>query len=94
MTEYTQLAAALGITPTIAGWLGFAFGAPGALLLALNVAWSGWGWWAFLASNIAWITFALLTGEASLLLQQLVFMGTTLVGLWRWSGCSRQRLSK
>ena len=68
----------------IAGWAGFAFGAPGAFFLALNVSWSGWGWPAFLGSNLAWIWYAWRHRMWHQLLQQMVFLATTLIGIWRW----------
>lgn len=66
------------------GWAGFVFGALGAGMLALNTTWSRWGWLAFLGSNIAWISYAALSGPTSLLMQQLVFIGTTFLGISRW----------
>lgn len=66
------------------GWAGFAAGAPGCLVLALNVSWSGWAWPAFLASNLAWITYAWRTRLWHQFFQQLVYTGVTLLGIFRW----------
>lgn len=65
-------------------WIGSLWGSAGALILAFNVSWSGWGWCAFLVSNIAWIVYAWRTHQRSLLYQQAVFTATTLVGIWNW----------
>jgi hypothetical protein len=86
MSTVTAASNARHNSMAFAGWAGFAFGAPGAMLLALNVSWSGWGWLAFLGSNIAWIAYAARAKTWSLLLQQLVFLVTTLVGIARWLG--------
>ena len=65
-------------------WFGSAAGVIGALLLASNTNWSGYGWSAFLASNIAWIAYASIKGIRSMLLMQLVFTTTSLIGIYRW----------
>lgn len=57
-------------------------GIPGALLLAMNNGYSKYGWALFLVSNISWIVFAVRGKYTKLLLQQLAFMATTLLGLW------------
>lgn len=57
-------------------------GIPGALLLAMNNGYSQYGWALFLVSNISWIVFALRGKFTRLLLQQMAFMVTTLLGLW------------
>ena len=57
-------------------------GIPGAFLLALNNQFSHFGWLLFLASNVAWILFALRGKFKKLLLQQVAFLATTLLGIW------------
>jgi hypothetical protein len=64
--------------------LGALFGAPGSLLLALNTPVSKYGWLLFLASNIAWVCFAMYKKYFFLLGQQLVFTATTLLGIYRY----------
>ena len=66
------------------GWIGSLLGLFGAALLALNVQISGYGWVAFLASNMAWITYGIRTKTNSLLVMQLGFTFTSFVGLYRW----------
>jgi len=56
----------------------------GAVLLAAKGDHAGFGWLAFLASNVAWIAFALIRGHRWLLLQQVGFTATSLLGIWSW----------
>ena len=66
------------------GWVGSILGLIGAALLALNFEYSGYGWFAFLASNVAWIAYGLRTKTRSLLTMQLGFTLTSIIGLYRW----------
>ena len=59
------------------------FGMAGALLLAMP-ALPGWGFAAFLVSNIGWLVFSAAHGHRKLFVQQLVFLVCSLVGLWNW----------
>lgn len=65
-------------------WGGTLFGVLGALLLAVNSRFSGWGFLLFLISNGLWISFAVMRELNGMLVMQLVFTGTSLVGCWRW----------
>lgn len=65
-------------------WLGFATGASGALLLAMNKPYSGYGFVAFLLSNGFWLGYGLRTGAHGLVAMQIVFTITSLVGIKRW----------
>ena len=65
-------------------WTGCGFGLLGAFLVATNTRVSGWGFAAFLVSNLAWIGFASANGLGGLLLQQAGFTLTSLLGLYRW----------
>lgn len=60
-------------------------GVIGALVLAVNQPWSGWGWYFFLGSNTAWLCYAALRRVPSLLIMQAVFTITSLIGIIRWS---------
>lgn len=64
-------------------WIGCLLGLVGAFALASNTKASRYGWWAFLGANIAMIGFALTIKADGLLLQQVGFMGTSLLGLYR-----------
>ena len=70
----------------IAEWTGCALGILGAFLLATNSRFSAWGFVSFLLSNVAWIVFALAEDKSGLLIQQVCFTGTSLLGLWQWRG--------
>lgn len=65
-------------------WLGAAFGVVGALLLASNSTWSPYGWIFFLFSNACLIAFAVRKQFRGLMLMQLVFTATSLLGIYRW----------
>lgn len=72
------------ITTTVLEWFGALLGLCGASLLASHHRYCGWGFLAFLLSNLCWIGFALLTGAYGLLLMQLGFTLTSVVGFFRW----------
>lgn len=64
-------------------WIGSILGLMGAFTLALNSRWSYLGWWLFLGSNVAWITFSLTTNTYSLLAMQIGFTVTSILGIYR-----------
>ena len=66
--------------------LGASTGILGAFLLALNSGYQGYGWLAFLASNLCWISFALINRFKMLFWQQIAFLITTLIGLYNAFG--------
>lgn len=66
-------------------WTGSLLGVVGAGTLALNMPWSGVGWYLFLGSNSSWIAYALFKRVPSLLLMQIAFTLTSLLGVFRWS---------
>ena len=70
-------------TTQIFEWSGATLGLLGAFLLATNTRFSRHGWIAFLCANIAMIAFALRIHADGLLLQQLGFTATSLLGLYR-----------
>jgi hypothetical protein len=66
-------------------WLAALFGMLGAGLLALNVpSVSRWGWLLFLGSNFVWIRFSWNKKHLGMLTQQVVFLGTSLLGVMRY----------
>lgn len=65
-------------------WIGSVLGLIGAILLATNSAVSGYGFVAFLASNVCWIYFGYKTRAHGLLTMQAGFTVTSLVGVWQW----------
>lgn len=64
-------------------WSGSLLGLLGAFLLATNTKASKYGWFAFLAANVAMIAFAILIDARGLLLQQVGFTATSLLGIYR-----------
>lgn len=67
------------MTPAVFEWAG-------ALLLALNIKYSGWGFVLFLIANITWIVFGYLIGAHGLVLNQIFFTATSVLGIKRWLG--------
>ena len=65
-------------------WIGAVGGAAGALLLAFNNRWSGYGFVLFLVSNAAWMTYGVMTHTFGMVTMQIVCTGTSLLGVWRW----------
>ncbi len=72
------------MTQTLLEWLGCMTGLLGAMLLALNNRYSGYGFVAFLASNVCWVMYGMLGGAWGLVVMQLGFTATSLLGLYRW----------
>ncbi|CAM5562529.1 hypothetical protein [Eoetvoesiella caeni] len=64
-------------------WIGCITGLAGAFLLATNSRFSPYGWIAFLIANIAMIILAASLDRFGLLGQQIGFMGTSLLGIYR-----------
>ncbi len=61
----------------------------GAALLATYGKYASWGWVAFLVANVITIAFALVNNFYAMLLQQVVFTATSLLGIYR-SGLGRK----
>ena len=70
-------------TTQIFEWSGTFLGLLGAFLLATNTRFSRYGWIAFFGANIAMIAFAFRIHADGLRLQQLGFMATSVLGLYR-----------
>lgn len=64
--------------------IGAAFGILGTILLATNGKRAGWGFVAYLISNAAWLSHAIGSNQTPLLVQTLIFTGSSLVGVWVW----------
>lgn len=64
-------------------WTGALLGLLGAFLLATHSRVSQYGWLAYLGANVAMTAFAASIGAHGLLIQQLGFTVTTLLGLYR-----------
>lgn len=72
-------------------WAGSLLGLLGAFLVARNDRWSGYGFIAFLASNVFLIGFALLAEKFGLLTMQLGFTVTSALGIYHWLIAGRTR---
>ncbi len=65
-------------------WIGTITGLVGALILAVNLPLSGWGWVLFAASALAWTIAGIVMREYSLVLLQGGFFIVDLLGIYRW----------
>lgn len=68
----------------VVGWIGSLFGLAGSFLLALNTSFSGYGFVAFLASNCAWLYHGTKTRTWPLVVMQIGFTVTSVIGLRNW----------
>jgi len=73
-------------TPAFAAlkWVGTTTGVLGALILALNIPLSGWGWTLFLVSSLTWTLAGAVMRDLSLVVLQFAFVVVDLIGVWRW----------
>ena len=60
------------------------FGLLGTVLLAMRGPRAGWGFVAYLVSNIGWLVFARHHGHQGLFWQQCGFLAMSLWGIWTW----------
>ncbi len=65
-------------------WAGAISAVIGSLLLALNNEYSRWGWICYLISNLALISFSMSMGLWGILFMQIVFLVTTVIGIYKW----------
>lgn len=64
-------------------WLGTIFSMIGAVLIANQGRYTAIGWFAFIAANLFSVAFAISTSHYGILTQQIFFVGTSILGLWR-----------
>jgi uncharacterized membrane protein YhhN len=64
--------------------MGSLFGLTGVLLPAMNGEFLGFGFISFLLSNICFIGFAILKGFNGILVLQIGFLFTSILGITRW----------
>ena len=72
----------VNVTTTLE-WTGCVLELLGAALLAFNLRYSRYGWLAFLGANVAMISFTLLIDKHGLLVSQIGFACTSVLGMWR-----------
>lgn len=65
-------------------WTGALLGLLGAALLASKMSWSKFGFVAYLVSNVCWIVYAVKHGAYGLLVMQIGFTITSVIGIYRW----------
>jgi nicotinamide riboside transporter PnuC len=65
-------------------WIGTSTEIAGAVLLAVNIPESAWGFVLFLISSSCWAMAGYFMGESSLVLLHLVFVGANVLGIYRW----------
>ncbi len=65
-------------------WIGTSSGIAGAVLLAVNIPESAWGFVLFLISSSCWAVAGYFMAESSLVLLHLVFVGVNVLGIYRW----------
>lgn len=66
------------------GWVGSIFGIIGSLLLAMHVSYSGYGFLAYLGSNVAWSYHGFKTRNWAMVVMQAGFTSTSLLGVSNW----------
>ncbi len=69
---------------TFLKWTGTLTGVAGALILALNLPFSGWGWVLFAISALTWTIAGIVMRELSLVLLQVGFLVVDVLGIYRW----------
>lgn len=70
--------------PHMTEWTAAIFGVAGTLLLAGRSRVAGWGFVAYLASNVGWLVFSWEQALWPLFAQQLMFTMSSLYGVWVW----------
>lgn len=65
-------------------WLGCVLGITGSLLLAIKSKYSRWAWPTFLSSNFCWAGFGIITGAYGLIVMQMAFTVTSIIGIYTW----------
>jgi hypothetical protein len=68
----------------IIGWLGSVVGPAGAIVLALNIPISRYGYVLFLLSSVFMCLHGVWIDDVQVLTQNLLYTGINLIGVWRW----------
>lgn len=76
--------AALYVAANLPEVIGAVTGICGALMLAMKSRLSAWAWPVWIASNFAWIYYAVSLHAYGMLTQQAVFLTINLFGTWQW----------
>jgi drug/metabolite transporter (DMT)-like permease len=65
-------------------WIGTAAGVTGAVLVALNIGVTGYGFVLFLVSSLLWSAAGIVQREPSLVVLQGAFTAINVLGIYRW----------
>jgi hypothetical protein len=77
-------AALMSPTPDVIQWFAFVVGTAGSLLWAHNGPWAKYAGAFWLVASLLWVWFAGLSGMPGLAARDLVGIGVTSWGAWRW----------
>jgi drug/metabolite transporter (DMT)-like permease len=69
-----------------AKWIGTAAGVAGAVLIALNLGVTGYGFLLFLVSSLLWSAAGWMQRDGSLVVLQVAFTAINVMGIVRWLG--------
>ncbi|MBM3950790.1 MAG: hypothetical protein FJ311_04985 [Rhodospirillales bacterium] len=69
-----------------AKWIGTGAGVTGAVLVALNMGVTGYGFMLFLVSSLLWCAAGFAQRESSLVVLQGAFTAINVLGIYRWLG--------
>ena len=72
------------ITPHLLEWTGVTIGIVAAILLASNIAISGWAFVLYLISSIMLAIWGFYRKAYGIMLQNLIFIGINTLGIYRW----------
>jgi nicotinamide riboside transporter PnuC len=75
-----------GMPLRFAKWIGTAAGVAGALVVALNLGVTAYGFMLFLISSVLWGGAGWVQRDASLVVLQGTFTAINIVGIYRWLG--------
>ena len=65
-------------------WIGTGAGLAGALVIALNLPFSGWGFTLFFVSSTTWLAAAVLQRDTPLAVLSAGYTAVNMLGIYRW----------
>ena len=65
-------------------WIGTGAGLAGALVIALNLPFSGWGFVLFFVSSTTWLAAAILQRDTPLAVLSAGYTAVNILGMYRW----------
>ena len=65
-------------------WIGTGAGLAGALVIALNLPFSGWGFVLFFVSSTTWLAAAVLQRDTPLAVLSAGYTAVNILGMYRW----------